>query len=281
MAPIKRQFVDGPYGQIHVRTSGPDITSKRPIVFLHMFPQSGRNYETLLPYVGRDRLAVAPDFPGHGESAIPNAPILAEDYASAAWDAIDALGLLESHGTIDLFGIHAGAKLTVALAHQRPEAVHRIMLCAAAVFYKDELEQMKALYKPVPLDEDGTRFTFLWDLLLKNRTEGVTLEMAAIGLAEMLRAGEAYEWGHHAVFDYNEIFPSHLKALEHEIALLNPGDDLREYTPRSADYLQNGQLFERPDWNHGFMDLDAENLAQQVTCFMDGGLDALNAAENA
>lgn len=277
MTPVRRQFVDGPYGQIHVRTCGPVSAKNRPIVFLHMFPQSGRNYETLLPYVGHDRLAVAPDFPGHGESAVPPEPILADDYASSIWTAIDALGLFETHAAIDLFGIHAGAKLAVALAHQRPQSVHRIMLCAAAVFHKEELEKMQALYKPVALDEAGTRFTFLWDLLLKNRAEGVTLDMAAIGLAEMLRAGEAYEWGHHAVFDYNAVFPDHLKALEHEIALLNPGDDLREYTPRSAAYLQNGQLFERPEWTHGFMDLSAEPFAKQITCFMDGGLPALNA----
>lgn len=276
---VKRSFVDGPYGQIHVRTSTPKSPTKRPIVFLHMFPQSGRNFHTLLPHVAHDRIAVAPDFPGHGESTIPPSPIKAEDYARSIWVAIEQLGLLRDFDSIDLFGIHAGAKLTVAMANQHPDWVHRVMLCAAAVLYKEELEHMQSVYQPIPLDDEGTRFQTLWSMLLNNRAEGVTLEMAAIGLAEMIRGGEAYEWGHHSVFDYNAIFPEQLAALKHEIALLNPGDDLREFTPRSEAYLQNGRLYERPHWKHGFLDLCAEDLAVQIAAFMDGGLSALSSLD--
>lgn len=275
MGAVKRQFVDGPYGQIHVRTCGPDSASKRPVVLLHMFPQSGRSFVNVLPYLAKDRIAVAPDFPGHGESDIPPEPIGAEKYASAIWDAVDALGLLDTHDRIDLFGIHAGAKLAVAFANQRPQAIHRIMLCSAAVLFKEELADLKSQYKPIPLDQAGTRFKTLWSLILNHSDPNLELEMAAITLAEMLRAGEAYEWGHHSVFDYNSVFPEQLKALPHEIAVLNPGDDLNAVTPRSEAYLQNGKLFERPDWSHGFMDLHPESLAQDICSFLDGGLSAL------
>lgn len=279
MYSVKRQFIDGPYGQIHLRTCGPLESEKRPLLLFHMFPQSGRNFETLMPQIGKDRLVIAPDFPGHGESAIPPEPIDALDYAKSMWNVVEQLGLLDQHGKIDLFGIHAGAKLAVAFAHLYPDQVRRIMLCSAAVLYEEELNNLKSLFKPIPLDEAGTRFQRLWQLLLNNRAPGVTLEMAATGLAEMLRGGEAYEWGHHAVFDYNSIFPDQLSALPHEIALINPADDLKEYTPRSEAYLQNGVLINRPAWSHGFMDLNAQDFAVDISSFFDDGIGALKQPE--
>lgn len=270
MAKVKRQFIDGPYGQMHLRIAEPECASRLPLFCLHMFPQSGRNFGRFLEEASQDRIVVAPDFPGYGESAPPPSPISAHGYAEAMWEVAEEICGGESNYKIDLFGIHAGAKLGVEMASQHPRKVNKIVLSSAAVIYPEELEKLKKLFSPVPLDEKGTRFRYLWDMLVKNCSKAVSLEMMATFFAEMLRGGEGYEWGHMAVFEYNSQFPSVLSSLSHPIALLNPGDELYRMTPRSVNYIQNCELFDCPEWGHGFLEVHATEVAELVNGWLVG-----------
>jgi len=237
---------------------------------MHMFPQSGRNFLRFSEEASNDKIVVAPDFPGHGESDPPAAPIAAEAYAAAMWEVVDGLGLIDACGDVDLFGVHAGAKLAVEMTNQRPDEVNKLVLSSAAVLFPQEVERLKNSFEMIPLDEAGSRFQHLWRLVTRNRPERMTLEMCAAAFAEILRGGERYEWGHRAVFDYNLKFPDVLKTLRHPVALLNPGDELYVMTQRSLDYLENVTLFDLPDWGHGFLDINTEEVTRIVNGWLDG-----------
>ena len=264
---IKRMFVDGRFGQIHLRIKCPGVPKCPLLLCLHMFPQSGRNFQTMMRHIN-DRIVVAPDFPGHGESAMPQEPIPAQEYAAAIWEAVDALDLLQT-GPIEVFGVHAGAKLAVELASQRPEAVRKIVLASAAVLSPEEVERFKRVFRPMPLDEAGTRHAHLWDMQINSRGAGMTLEMCAVGFAEALRGGERYEDGHMAVFEYNSLFADVLNKLDHEILLLNPNDGLYDMTERALRYMKRGELLDLPHWEFGYLETRAEELAQIVTDWLD------------
>lgn len=236
----------------------------RPLVCLHMFPQSGRSFENFARAASTRRQIVVPDFPGYGESDSPGKPIAADDYARSVWEVVDALNLTAGWESIDLFGIHAGAKIAAIAAYQRPDAVHRMILASAAVLTDAEVAYLRERLSALPLDEDGSRFRALWQMVERNRGPGMTLEMAATALAEILRGGERYAWGHQAVFDFNERFAALLGELPHPIVLLNPNDDLYEKTPRTSDYLRNGRLIDRPGWGHGFLDVFPAEVAATV-----------------
>lgn len=269
MTAPKRKFVDGSYGQIHLRIAKPEYPTKRPLVCAHMFPQSGRNFEAFVEAASEDRIVVALDFPGYGESTPPPHPISAAEYARSVWEVVDALSLCEAHGDVDLFGIHAGAKLTAEAVRQRPQDVNRVLLSSAAVMFPEEVARLKSVFTPIVLDEEGTRFNKLWEMVVKNRSPDMTLEMCAAGFAEMLRGGERYEWGHHAVFEYNLQFPDVLKSITHPVALLNPRDDLYAMTPRAMEYLPNAKLIDLPDWSHGFLEVHADKLTKLVHAWCD------------
>lgn len=269
MANTRRLFVDGPYGQMHARIRSAESQTSPPLVCLHMFPQSGRNFHGFLDAAVSDRSVVALDFPGHGESDAPPHPITAQDYARAMWAAIDELELLLPFGNIDLFGVHAGAKLTIAMTAQRPDNVRKIVLSSAAVMMPSEVENLKQSFAPRPLDEEGSRFSHLWHLIVRNRPDYMTLEDCSVLFAEILRGGEKYEWGHHAVFEYNLVFPDVLKTIEQPVALLNPHDELREMTLRSLDYLTNVELFDLPNWGHGFIEAFPAQVADLVFSWLD------------
>jgi len=260
----KKHYIAGEYGQIHMRLSEPDNPLKPPLMCLHMFPRSSRNLEPFVKAADDSRIVVAPDAPGYGESDSPIEPITVTDYARSIWRVIDELDLLASHGHVDLFGIHAGAKIATEVARQRSEHINKIALCSAAVLHQQEIEQIKQAFKPVPLDKEGQRVKKLWAVLVKNQGPGQTFDMLNTGLADMLRPGEKYEWGHAAVFDFNTEFTDVLSSLKHPIALMNPNDDLYEMTQRSEQYLQNGKLYDFPQWGQGFLEVHPNDAFNTV-----------------
>lgn len=280
MAKIKRSFVDGPYGQIHVRSAQPDTPSQPPLLCMHMFPQSGRNFARFLEAASSDRMVIALDFPGYGESAPPEQRIEAYEYATTIWHVADALSLIDNHGQVDFFGIHAGAKLAVEAACQRPADVRKIILSSAAVLELNELDDLRRALSHVPLDDKGTRFSKLWNMLIRSRDQDSSLEMCAISLAEMLRGGERYSWGHKAVFDYNDKFAQRLSSLTHPILLLNPNDGLHDKTPRSLAQSQNAELTNLPDWGLNYIETHSAEAASIVRTFLDRRLSTPGAIHN-
>ena len=258
---IRRQFIDGPFGQVHIRIRQVEGSAHRPLVCLHQSPKSSREFVKLMGAI-TDRTVVAIDNPGHGESDLPpsEAEATIENYARSAWAVVDALSL----GRVDLLGHHTGAKVATEMAWQRPEDVGAIVMVSALVLSPEETDQFRSQFQPVPLDEAGTRFAKMWAASVQHRGPGVSLEDLAASFAENLRAGEAYEWGHQAAFAYNAHFPERVAALPHRITVLNPKDMLFELTPRVGPLLRNGEVVDHPEWGFGFMDADAERAAEAV-----------------
>lgn len=264
-----RQFVDGQFGQLHVRVAKAEGSAKRPLACLHMSPKSGRIFSAFIEAGSIDRTVFAHDYPGFGESDAPPAdpPVRVEDYAQSLWDVADALGL----GPIDILGYHTGSEVAAEAARQRPQQVGSIVMISAPVFTPEELQAHKDMFAEVPLDVEGTRFTHMWKEIVAHRGPGVSLETLAVSFAENLRAGEAYEWGHRAAFAYAPKFPDVVKSLSHPITVFNLQDDLKAFTPRIAPYLNNGQIIDRFEWGHGFLDAYTDAAVEAIRRVLDGG----------
>lgn len=281
MARPVRQFVDGRFGQIHVRVatpvSAPVATSvaapvtarKRPLACLHMSPKSGRIFTRFMAQASGERVVLAHDYPGFGESdPPPGDPVVTiEDYAQSLWDVVDALQL----GTIDLFGYHTGSLVAAEAARQRPDQVGAIVMISAPVFTAEELAQMQATYAEIPLDAAGTRFRRMWDSVIAHRGPGVTLAMLAESYAENFRAGEHYEWGHRAAFAYAPKFAEVVGGLSQRITVLMPDDDLAAHTLRIGPWLADGEIISHPEWGHGFLDAHTDAAVAAVASALDGG----------
>lgn len=265
---IKRTFVDGPYGQIHARVATPERANKAAIVCLHMSPKSGKSYHDVLPLLAADRVAVAPDYPGHGESDPPPAEphVTVEDFADCVWRVVDEI--LEP--PIHLLGHHTGSMVAVEAASQRPDDVMSVINISAPVFTPEEQIELGKLYSPIPIDEDGTRFRIMWERVLEHRGPGMTLEMAAASFAENLRAGDDYEWGHRAAFAYAERYNEKLGEIVHPVLVINPADDCFEQSKRADDIMQNGRRVDAPQWGHGFLNAYPQDAAALILDFVNG-----------
>lgn len=267
MARTRRSYVDGEYGQIHLRMSG-QTTHKRPLFCLHQSPKSSLEFEEFMQVAGDDRLVVAADYPGYGMSDRPPSEAVATigAYARAMWQVADALEL----GQLDLFGHHTGTKVAIEMAHQRPGQVGGVVMVSAAILTDEERAEFSDFFKPVPLDREGTRINENWRRVVATASEDWPLELMDRSFLQTCMGGEAYEWGHAAAFAYTSRFTDGLRDLPHHKVLINIGDMLQECTRRAETIMTNGEMVERPDWRAGFLDIHATEVADLVR----GRLDA-------
>lgn len=267
-ARIRRTFSDGKYGQLHCRGVYPNNPPNAPVVCLHMSPKSGRSFQEVLPFLAQGRVAIAPDYPGHGESDLPPADpeVTLEDFTETTWQVIDDL---LGDAPVHLVGHHTGSMVAVEAARQRPGQVLSLVTIAAPEFTEAELEKMQNYFEPIPIDEAGNRFRIMWERIMHHRGPGMTLQMAADSMAENLRAGDAYEWGHRAAFAYARDFVANLAELSLPIFVMNPRDDTFEQTQRIDHRLQNGHRVDYPDWGHGFLSAYPESAAREILNFVE------------
>ncbi|MDA0634696.1 alpha/beta hydrolase [Nonomuraea sp. MCN248] len=259
---MRRFYLDGPYGQIHLRA----VTrphGRRPLVCFHLTPGSGRMYEALLAELGADRTAVAPDTPGYGASDPPPGPPAIGDYAAVMAHVVDRLGL----GEVDLLGYHTGSKIAMELAIARPDLVHRLVLVSAPAYTEEEEErQRRELGTPAGPREDGGHLLDHWRGLLRWQGLGQTLPLVQREFAEQLRAGPRAHWGYLAAFAYRHA--DHLPRVPRPVLLLCPDDDLRVPTRRARSLLRDGEYREVP-WGHGMADAHTAELAALLRDFLD------------
>lgn len=231
-----------------------------------MSPKSSKSFAAAMLHLARDRLVLAPDYPGHGESDPPPAqpPVTIEDFASSSWAAIDAL----APGPVHILGYHTGSKVAVEAATQRPADVLSLTLVSAPIFSRPELDELEDYFSPIPLDEAGRRFSIMWQRVLEHRGPGVSLTQLAESFAENLRGGEDYEWGHRAAFAYAERFPEVLGKLDHPIFVMNPRDSCFEETRRCDPLLRNGQRVDFLQWGQEFFMAYPKEAAAAVSDFI-------------
>lgn len=137
MAQARRRYIDGSFGQFHLRIAEPAEVVVRPLACPHMSPESGKIFAKFMRWASSDRMVITHDYPGFRESDPPPAEpwVSIEDYAQSLWDVIDALDL----GVIDLLGYHTGSTIALEAACQRPDRVGSIELVAAPVLSENEL----------------------------------------------------------------------------------------------------------------------------------------------
>ena len=114
----------------HVRLHGHDVgycmAGKGPaVVLIHGMAGSSRTWREVIPLLARSHTVIAPDLPGHGESAKPPGDYSLGAYASGLRDLIvGALGIEKA----TLVGQSLGGGVAMQLAYQHPELCERLVV---------------------------------------------------------------------------------------------------------------------------------------------------------
>jgi pimeloyl-ACP methyl ester carboxylesterase len=265
---VRRRYIDGRFGQMHVRTAGPAPGAagpqRVPLYCIHQSPSSSLVFEPVMAELGRERRVAAGDTPGFGESDPPPAPPEIDDYARAHGEAIDALELGE---TVDLFGYFTGAKIAVALALQRPAQIRRIVLNGCVVYSPEELSQERRTYQRDRYDWDAGHLLKWWSHLKARAPAGYPLELFVRHFAEIQRGGPDSWWGHRAAQNYD--LAAALPRLTQPVLVMCSNDPEGEKSKRALAYLKRGSLVCLPHVGQGMLDLHTAEVCALMRDFLD------------
>lgn len=259
----RRTYVDGRWGQVHVRTAG----EGRPLVLLHQSPLSGAMFEPATPYLVAAGFHVfAPDTPGFGLSDPPPAPPTLEEQADALVATLDALGLERPH----VLGHHTGAAIAALLAATRPDRIDRLALNGVPWLTPEELAHFRT-FRFVPLEPlpDGSHLTAAWEQRLRATPGWTDLRAMHRHVVEQLANPDRFHWGFHTVLSA-DLGPYLGAITAPTLVLTNTGEDLYEASRRVA--------VARPDWafhaleggTHDIVDEQPQAWATAVVDFLNG-----------
>jgi pimeloyl-ACP methyl ester carboxylesterase len=127
MPPARSDYIAIEGVRFHVWRAGPNRRRRTtPALLLHGVPETALAWRHLLPDLAKDRIVIAPDLKGLGESETRGpydpATLVAE---------LAALVLHEVDGPVDVVGHDWGGSLGIALAAARPDLVRRLVVINA------------------------------------------------------------------------------------------------------------------------------------------------------
>jgi pimeloyl-ACP methyl ester carboxylesterase len=156
---IHRAYVDGPYGQLHLRIAG-DAATSEPLILLHQSPLSGGQFDAVLPGLAeRGFCAVALDTPGFGASDLPDRPVGIAGYAAALPAVLNAMGWDAAH----VVGHHTGAMIAAHFAAQHSRSIRRLILNGVPLLSDTERAHFAAFrFEPLTLHADGSHLLAAW-----------------------------------------------------------------------------------------------------------------------
>jgi pimeloyl-ACP methyl ester carboxylesterase len=264
MVRLTKHYAACRFGQIHYRRAAPEgVSQKPPLILFHMSPYSSVIYDNILAEMGRDRLTIAVDTPGFGNSDAPSAPPDIPDYAAAVGELMDGLKIRGA----DVMGYHTGSKIALETALQRPAHIRKIIMISAPIWTDTELKEHRVQFAKTNITEDGSHLVAWWKSAFRWSMAGRTKEQVAqVFHARTMNPAISW-WGHNAAYNYKTA--DALQKLDHPILVLNPQDDLWEFTPRAKAYLKNGRIHDLPGWSHGFLDVKTVEAAAIIRTFLD------------
>jgi pimeloyl-ACP methyl ester carboxylesterase len=223
-APAKerRAYVDGPWGQIHVRMMGPE--TGMPIILVHKMVWSSVEFSRALPFLARHGLrAIAVDLPGYGLSDGPEEEPTADQYADALLPVLDQLKIRQAV----MLGTNTGATIVTAFALRHRDRTSAIILDGPPVF---KGEVLKGLLAEPEFDRrgrpGGAEWTQRWHEVDAMAKGSLSPDAIQTGLLQFFTAGPHYLYGHQAIFKYP--LETRLADVAVPVLLLTyPGDQLR------------------------------------------------------
>lgn len=264
---VRRVFVDGAWGQIHARVAQPLGPAKKPpIVCLHQTPLSSRMFANMLGDLAVDRVAIAIDTPGYGESDPPPSPPEIADYARVLLGAARTL-IGRTKGAIDVLGYHTGTIMAVEMAVREPKSIRRLVLSSMPIFDTTRRAELLKGFVPDPITEDGGHILNPWKSGIAGRGPGQTLEMTHRNYSEKLRADpEKSLWALQALARYpiEEALPK----VTQPIMLLRSKDTLYDHALAAKQLQPRIEIVERTDLGNGLFDVDPKGIATTVLSFL-------------
>jgi pimeloyl-ACP methyl ester carboxylesterase len=217
----RRAYIEGPWGQIHVRIAGPE--NGPTILLIHKMVWSSVEFTHVQPLLAeRGIRSIAVDLPGYGLSDEPAAQPSADDYADAMIPVLDALHV---HRAV-VAGTDTGATIAAAFGLRHPDRTADLILEGLPIFKGKMLEDLLAEPEFDRTAKRGAATLIArWGMIDAMGGGSLSPELMQTGILQFFGAGQHYLYGHQAIFRYD--LEAALGKLRVPVMLLSyPGDQL-------------------------------------------------------
>ncbi len=258
---MTKHYIDGPFGQIHIRRWGDDSCNEPLLICLAPSPFSGVAYSTLAPLLASERRVVAIDYPGYGLSDPCDKAPLIEDYAKAVAAVIEALSADEP---VDLLGFHTGCLVAVETSLLFTERVKRMLLVDVPFFEPAKQEELLA---KTPLESELSSellgLNKAWDFCVAKRLEHIPLPRAYDMFLDYISAGQASNAAFRAAFQYS--CEAQFSKVSTPCWVIATSSGLFEPSRATAEVIQNAELVELTEITVAVLEKGAPIISQAVS----------------
>ncbi len=260
---IKRAYASCRFGQLHYHIAGTSDGGKPPLLCLHMTPYSGSYYHAFQEAMATDRMVICPDNPGYGGSDAPKAKPSIADYAGAAADLVEGLGL----ENIDVLGFHTGAFIAAELAISNISMVARLITPGIPYMPADKRQGLREKFAaPRPYFSEDGYMEGRWKMAL-GAMNGKSEDRTLSEFAETLQPGTKANWGFEAVFGYDP--DARFPLITQPVHIPLPDEQLSDASKAAAKIIPNHTTYDWPDLDGSLFDQGAELTAARIRKILD------------
>jgi pimeloyl-ACP methyl ester carboxylesterase len=236
VSPIDRGFVRLAEGPVHYRyMDGRGRKPDLPVLLCHASPGSSERLAPLIPGLAKNRLVIAPDTLGNGDSP---PPAMRETtiayYVDATLRLMDSLEL----DRVDFYGTHTGAQIAAEMAVRDPKRIRKLILDGVPLFTDAYKKEALANYAPeMKPDAWGGHLMWAWSRSGDSKTPP---EQRQESVMMQLKALTTYHIAYRAAFSHD------VHALLPQITLPTlvmaiKRDPLSEFVDQAAAMIRNAQ----------------------------------------
>lgn len=199
VSPIDRAFIrlaEGPvhYRYIDARGRKPDL----PIIMCHASPGSSERLVGLIPGLAKNRLVIAPDTLGNGDSPPPaTRETTISYYVDATIRVMDSLGIERA----DFYGTHTGAQIGAEMAVQHPKRIRKLAVDGLPLFTDEYKKEAIQNYAPeMKPDAWGGHLMWAWS---RSGDSNTPPEQRQASVMLQLKALTTYHIAYRAAFSHD------------------------------------------------------------------------------
>ncbi len=236
VSPIDRGFVRIAEGPVHYRyMDGRERKPEMPIIMLHASPGSSERLAPLIPGLAQNRLVIALDTLGNGDSP---PPAMRETtiayYVDATIRVLDELEIERA----DFYGTHTGAQIAAELAVRHPKRVRKLILDGVPLFTEAYKKEALANYAPEMTPQaDGSHLMWAWN---RSGTPTTPPDEKQVSVMMQLKALTTYHIAYKAAFshDVHALLP---KITQPTLVMAIKRDPLSEFVDQAAGLIPGAQ----------------------------------------
>ena len=234
---MKKQYIDGPMGQVHLR----DVGEGRPLVLLHQTAWSSVQFLKAMPILANYGFrCIAIDTPGYGMSDTNIEIPSIDKYVESLKIVLDKMSIKEPV----IIAHHTGASIATKFASMFPENIKHLILHGVAIYSKEEakVKIQKPHFDQTPT-ENGLHFVERWKYAKNVVGQQVSKETIHNSLMQFFTAGKKEWHGHHVAFTYN-LRSDYERLITPTSIISNTGDPLDSKVPELKKIRPDFKYFE-------------------------------------